>query len=111
MKTQKEKAEIFEGLHRTGQCFVIPNPWDAGSANLLEHLGCPALATTGAGFAFSQGKSDLSINVKDMLPRLSLLCAITSLPISADLQNGFCHAPEAVATTITEAAKTGIVGC
>ncbi|MBP5986775.1 MAG: isocitrate lyase/phosphoenolpyruvate mutase family protein [Azonexus sp.] len=111
MKTQKEKAEIFEGLHRTGQCFVIPNPWDAGSARLLEHLGCPALATTGAGFAFSQGKSDLSINAKDMLPRLSLLCAITSLPISADLQNGFGHAPEAVATTITEAAKTGIVGC
>lgn len=111
MKTQKEKSEAFERLHLNGRCFVIPNPWDAGSARLLEHLGFQALATTGAGFAFSQGKSDLSINAKDMLPRLSLLCAITSLPISADLQNGFGHSPEAAATTITEAAQTGIVGC
>jgi 2-methylisocitrate lyase-like PEP mutase family enzyme len=111
MKTQIEKSEAFEKLHRQGNCFVIPNPWDAGSAKLLEHIGCQALATTGAGFAFSQGKSDLSINAKDMLPHLSQLCAITSLPISADLQNGFGRTPEEAAMTIIEAAKTGIVGC
>ena len=111
MKTQIEKANAFEKLHRKGHCFVIPNPWDAGSARLLEHLGCQALATTGAGFAFSQGKSDLSINAKDMLPHLAQLCRITSLPISADLQNGFGCTPENAAMTITEAAKTGIVGC
>jgi 2-methylisocitrate lyase-like PEP mutase family enzyme len=111
MKTQIEKSEEFEKLHRHGHCFVIPNPWDAGSARLLEHLGCQALATTGAGFAFSQGKSDLSINAKDMLPHLSQLCAIINLPISADLQNGFGHTPEEAAMTIIEAAKTGIVGC
>lgn len=111
MKTQLEKSEAFEKLHRQGNCFVIPNPWDAGSARLLEHIGCQALATTGAGFAFSQGKSDLSINAKDMLPHLRQLCARTSLPISADLQNGFGRAPEEAAMTITEAAKTGIVGC
>lgn len=111
MKTQIEKSEEFEKLHRQGNCFVIPNPWDAGSARLLEHIGCHALATTGAGFAFSQGKSDLSINAKDMLPQLSQLCAISSLPISADLQNGFGHTPEEAAMTIIEAAKTGIVGC
>jgi len=110
MKTQKEKSEAFERLHRNGQCFVIPNPWDAGSARLLEHLGFPALATTGAGFAFSQGKSDLSINAKEMLPHLAQLCTTTSLPISADLQNGFGRTPEAAAMTITEVAKTGIVG-
>lgn len=111
MKTQLEKSEEFEKLHRKGRCFVIPNPWDAGSARLLEYLGFRALATTGAGFAFSLGKSDLSINAKDMLPHLSQLCSITSLPISADLQNGFGCTPEEAATTITEAAKTGIVGC
>lgn len=111
MKTQIEKSEEFQKLHRQGNCFIIPNPWDAGSARLLEYLGCQALATTGAGFAFSQGKSDLSINAKDMLLHLSQLCAITSLPISADLQNGFGHTPEEAAMTIVEAAKTGIVGC
>lgn len=110
MKTQKEKSKAFERLHRKGRCFVIPNPWDAGSARLLEHLGFPALATTGAGFAFSQGKSDLSINAKDMLPHLSQLCAISSLPISADLQNGFGDTPDEAATTIAEAAATGVVG-
>lgn len=111
MKTQKQKAEDFAALHLKGQCFVIPNPWDAGSARLLEHLGFQALATTGAGFAFSQGKPDLAINAKDMLPLLTQLCSASSLPISADLQGGFGPTPEDVAMTITEAAKTGIVGC
>ncbi|MBL8414704.1 MAG: isocitrate lyase/phosphoenolpyruvate mutase family protein [Propionivibrio sp.] len=111
MKSQNEKSAEFVNLHRKGHCFVIPNPWDAGSARLLEHLGFKALATTGAGFAFSQGKSDLSINAKEMLPHLTQLCNVTSLPISADLQNGFGSTPEDAAMTITEAAKTGIVGC
>jgi 2-methylisocitrate lyase-like PEP mutase family enzyme len=111
MKTQIEKSEEFAKLHRKDHCFVIPNPWDAGSACLLEHLGFPALATTGAGFAFAQGKSDLSIKAQEMLPHLSQLCAMTSLPISADLQNGFGHSPAEAAKTIIEAAKTGIVGC
>ncbi|MER2538252.1 MAG: isocitrate lyase/phosphoenolpyruvate mutase family protein [Azonexus sp.] len=111
MKTQIEKSEEFAKLHRKDHCFVIPNPWDAGSACLLEHLGFPALATTGAGFAFSQGKSDLNIKAQEMLPHLSQLCAMTNLPISADLQNGFGHSPAEAAKTIIEAAKTGIVGC
>jgi 2-methylisocitrate lyase-like PEP mutase family enzyme len=110
MKTQQEKAQEFVNLHRKGNCFVIPNPWDIGSAKLLEHLGFRALATTGAGFAFSLGKSDLSINAKDMLPQLTQLAAATDLPVSADLQNGFGDAPEDVASTIIEAAQTGIVG-
>lgn len=111
MKTQKQKSEEFEQLHRKGHCFVIPNPWDAGSARLLEHLGFQALATTGAGFAFSQGQPDLSVKAKDMLLHLAQLSSVTSLPVSADLQNGFGDTPEDAARTIVEAAETGIVGC
>ena len=76
MKTQQEKSQEFVSLHRKGNCFVIPNPWDIGSAKLLEHLGFKALATTGAGFAFSRGQSDLSINARDMLPQLTQLAAV-----------------------------------
>jgi len=110
MKNQIEKSKEFVELHKNGNCFVIPNPWDIGSARLLQHLGFKALASTGAGFAFSQGKSDLSINARDMLPHLAELARATNLPISADLQNGFGDAPDDVAQTIIEAAKTGIVG-
>jgi 2-methylisocitrate lyase-like PEP mutase family enzyme len=110
MKTQAQKAAAFVALHQKGNCFVIPNPWDIGSAKLLEHLGFQALASTSAGFAFSQGQSDLSIGLAAKLQHLNSLAAATELPISADLQNGFGHAPEAVARTILEAAKTGIVG-
>jgi 2-methylisocitrate lyase-like PEP mutase family enzyme len=110
MKTQAQKSAAFEALHRKGNCFVIPNPWDIGSARLLEHLGFGALASTSAGFAFSQGQSDLSTGLAAKLEHLSSLAAATQLPISADLQNGFGHAPEVVARTIIAAAKTGIVG-
>jgi 2-methylisocitrate lyase-like PEP mutase family enzyme len=110
MISQLEKSRAFAELHRKGHCFVIPNPWDAGSAKLLEHLGFQALATTGAGYAFSQGKPDLSVTARDMLPHLAALTAATDLPISADLQNGLGDSPESTAETILEAAKTGIVG-
>lgn len=110
MKNQVEKSQDFVELHKPGNCFVIPNPWDRGSARLLTHLGFKALASTGAGFAFSQGHSDLSINAKEMLGHLSELASSTDLPISADLQNGFGDSPTDVALTITEASKTGIVG-
>lgn len=110
MKTQIEKSKEFVELHQKGSSFVIPNPWDAGSARLLQHLGFKALASTGAGFAFSQGRSDLSINVRGMLQHLADLSTATDLPVSADLQNGFGDAPCEVAQTIIEAAKTGIIG-
>lgn len=110
MKSQVEKSQEFVELHTPGNCFVIPNPWDRGSARLLSHLGFKALASTGAGFAFSQGRSDLSINAKEMLGHLSELASATNLPVSADLQNGFGDSPEEVAATIAEASKTGIVG-
>lgn len=110
MKTQIEKSKEFVELHQKGSSFVIPNPWDAGSARLLQHLGFKALASTGAGFAFSQGISDLSINVRGMLQHLADLSTATDLPVSADLQNGFGDSPCEVAQTIIEAAKTGIIG-
>jgi 2-methylisocitrate lyase-like PEP mutase family enzyme len=110
MKSQVEKSQDFVELHKADNCFVIPNPWDRGSAKLLSHLGFRALASTGAGFAFSQGRSDLSINAKEMLGHLAELASSTELPVSADLQNGFGDSPAEVALTITEASKTGIVG-
>lgn len=110
MKSQKEKSEAFVNLHSNGDCFVIPNPWDIGSAKLLEHMGFNALATTGAGLAFTQGKADQNISALEMLSHLTQLCSATNLPISADLQNGFGDTPESAALTIIEAAKSGIVG-
>jgi 2-methylisocitrate lyase-like PEP mutase family enzyme len=110
MKTQLEKAQAFADLHRRGHCFVIPNPWDAGSAKMLAHLGYAALAGTSAGFAFSKGKTDPTITIAEMLPHLAELAAATDLPLSADLQSGFGDSPEDAARTIVEAAATGIVG-
>lgn len=111
MKTQAEKSRAFVELHRQGHCFVIPNPWDAGSARLLEHLGFPALASTSAGFAFSKAKTDPTITVREMFPHLAELAAATDVPLSADLQAGLGPAPADAARTIVESAATGIVGC
>jgi 2-methylisocitrate lyase-like PEP mutase family enzyme len=110
MSTQIEKAEAFRQLHGKGSCFVIPNPWDPGSARLLEHMGFKALASSSAGFAFSQAKSDLNITKISLMGHLTALCQATSLPVSADLQNGFGNDPEDVVVTLLQAAKTGIVG-
>jgi 2-methylisocitrate lyase-like PEP mutase family enzyme len=110
MITQVEKAEAFRKLHEKGSCFVIPNPWDQGSARLLEHLGFQALASSSAGFAFSIAKSDLSISKASLMTHLTGVCQVTSIPVSADLQNGFGNDPEDMAVTILQAAKTGIVG-
>lgn len=106
---QWRKAEIFHRLHH-GPCFIMPNPWDAGSARLLAGLGFSALATTGAGFAFSRGQPDFSSNRDDMLSHLRGIVAATDLPVSADLENGFGHSPETVADAILSAAGCGVVG-
>src|SRR5580692_8239904 len=108
MTTQTQKAEAFRALHQAGSCFVIPNPWDQGSARLLEHLGFKALASSSAGFAFSLAKSDLNISKASLIGHLGAVCQTSSLPVSADLQNGFGNGPEDVATTLLQAAKTGI---
>jgi 2-methylisocitrate lyase-like PEP mutase family enzyme len=109
MTTQLDKARRFADLHREG-CFVIPNPWDAGSARLLETLGFQALASTSAGFAFSLAKPDMAVTREEKLEHLRTMCAAVSLPVSTDLQNGFGDRPEDAAETITLAAQAGVVG-
>ena len=107
-----DRARAFRALHDSGQTFVIPNPWDAGSAKMLAALGFPALATTSAGFAFSIGRPDAAnaITRDETLQNARAIVEATSLPVSADLENGFGDEPEACAETILRAAEAGLVG-
>lgn len=107
---QAERAAVFVALHEAQRGFVIPNPWDAGSARLLQALGFRALASTSAGFAFSHARPDYGIAREDLMTHLAELAAATSLPISADLENGFGDAPAECARTIELAAAAGVVG-
>ncbi len=110
MRTQKEKGIIFRALHERENAFVIPNPWDAGTARMLALLGFEALATTSAGHAFSVGKTDNTLEREETLWHCAAIVAATDLPVSADLGNGFGDAPEIAAETIRLAAATGLVG-
>ncbi|PFH12202.1 2-methylisocitrate lyase-like PEP mutase family enzyme [Collimonas sp. PA-H2] len=110
MQSQIEKAKVFQQLHARAGAFIIPNPWDIGSARLLALLGFEALASTSAGYAFSRGLLDGAIGREQMMAHLTELAATTSLPFSADLENGFGDSPATVAETIRLAAATGIVG-
>src|SRR5207253_4497492 len=94
MKTQAEKGTIFRKLHERDSAFIIPNPWDIGTARLLEHLGFEALATTSAGYAFSVGQTDGTIERDEMIEHVAAIAAATDLPVSADLENGFGDDPE-----------------
>src|SRR4029078_7075185 len=100
MLTQAEKARAFPGLHNPAGTFIIPNPWDVGSARLLTHLGFEALATSSAGYGFSIEKSDNAVGRDAMLAHAAAVAAATDLPVSIDLETGFGDAPEAVAETI-----------
>jgi len=110
MPAQAEKGHTFRALHARERAFIIPNPWDAGSARLLAYLGFEALATTSAGYAFSAGQPDHGVDRHAMLAHLSAIASATSLPVSADLENGFGDSPEIVAETIRLAAAAGVVG-
>jgi len=107
---QAEKASRFVALHERPGAFVIPNPWDAGSAKILAHLGFEALTTTSAGLAFSFGKSDGSVGRAETLENARQIVEATDLPVAADLENGYGDSPEAVAETIRLAAGAGLVG-
>jgi 2-methylisocitrate lyase-like PEP mutase family enzyme len=110
--TQASKFETFQQLHKRPGIFVIPNPWDAGSARILTALGFEALATTSAGFAFSIGRPDSAdVLTRDaVLANARAIVEATNLPVSADLQNGFSPDPEACAETIRLAAAAGLAG-
>ncbi|MGQ2995587.1 isocitrate lyase/PEP mutase family protein [Variovorax sp.] len=107
--TVAEKRAAFRALHAQG-CFVIPNPWDTGSARYLEGLGYKALATTSSGFAWSHGQADGAIARDAVLAHLRELVAATSLPVNADFENGFGADPQAVAQSVRLAVETGVAG-
>jgi 2-methylisocitrate lyase-like PEP mutase family enzyme len=110
--SQLARAEAFRSLHDRSGIFAIPNPWDAGSASMLAMLGFQALATTSAGFAFSIGRPDAegAIGREDTLANARTIVDATSLPVSADLENGFGDDPDSCAETILLAATAGLVG-
>ncbi|MBC3954484.1 isocitrate lyase/PEP mutase family protein [Pseudomonas triticifolii] len=109
---QRLKAQTFKALHEREGAFVMPNPWDAGSAKLLASLGFEALATTSAGLAFALGRADAegALSRDDTLANVAAIVAATPLPVAADLENGFADSPEGCAETLLKAAAAGIVG-
>lgn len=111
--SQTAKAETFKALHERTGLFVIPNPWDAGSAKMLAGLGFEALATTSAGLAFALGRpdGDGSVSRDEALENARAIVEATNLPVAADLENGYGDSPEACAETILLAGKAGLSGC
>ncbi|WP_422928517.1 isocitrate lyase/PEP mutase family protein [Singulisphaera sp. PoT] len=108
-KTVAEKRARFRSLHQGG-CFLLPNPWDAGSARMLQHLGFEALASTSSGFAWTTGRPDNAVTCDDVLGHLTSLCEAVDLPVNADFESGFAAEPEGVAANVALAIKTGVAG-
>jgi 2-methylisocitrate lyase-like PEP mutase family enzyme len=106
---RQERAARLHALHRSG-CFVIPNPWDVGSARLLVQLGFQALASTSSGFAWSTGRGDHQVTLDDALAHLRGLAASVDVPVSADFEGGFADDPVGVAANVERAVQTGIAG-
>jgi 2-methylisocitrate lyase-like PEP mutase family enzyme len=109
--TQADKAARFLDLHVPGTPVLMPNPWDQGSARLLESLGFAALATTSSGFAATLGRLDGHVTRDEALTHAAALVAAVDVPVSADLENGFAHDPAGVAETVTGALDAGLAGC
>jgi 2-methylisocitrate lyase-like PEP mutase family enzyme len=103
------RRKAFRSLHKDG-CFVLPNPWDVGSARRLARMGFKALASTSAGYAWSLGRDDGELSRDEVLHHLGLLCAATDLPVNADFEAGFADEPEGVAENVMLAAATGVAG-
>jgi 2-methylisocitrate lyase-like PEP mutase family enzyme len=103
------RIEVFHELHRSG-CFVIPNPWDVGSAVALEQLGFKALATTSSGLAWSMGRRDNAVTLSEVLAHLRAVTAAVNVPVNADFEGGFAVNPEGVEANVTLATRTGIAG-
>lgn len=101
--------QVFRQLHSSG-CFVIPNPWNAGSARLLAQLGFPALATTSSGFAWSLGRADHGITLEETLVHIRSIVDAVDVPVNADFEDGFATEPEAVSANVAAAVATGVAG-
>jgi 2-methylisocitrate lyase-like PEP mutase family enzyme len=110
MRTQADKAAAFRALHERRGAFIIPNPWEAGTAKLLATLGFEALATTSLGLANMLGRADSRVTREEVIANCRMIAEATDLPVSADLENGFAHAPEAAAEALRLAAEAGAVG-
>ena len=110
MDAQTLRAQAFKALHERDKAFVIPNPWDAGSAKMLASLGFQALATTSAGYAFSSARPDGGLSLDDTLANVRAIVAASDLPVAVDLENGFADDPAACAQSILRAAEAGAVG-
>jgi methylisocitrate lyase len=109
MNRRTHRYDVFRTLHQSG-CFVIPNPWDLGSARMLVHLGFKALATTSSGFAWSVGRRDNHVSLDQALIHLRAIAEGVSVPVNADFEGGFAVEPEGVATNVAAAVTTGIAG-
>jgi 2-methylisocitrate lyase-like PEP mutase family enzyme len=107
--TVTEKRTAFRKLHEHG-CFVLPNPWDVGSARMLQHLGFAALASTSSGFAWTMGRPDYAVTRDDVLRHFASLCDAVDLPVNADFESGFASDPEGIAANVELAIKTGVSG-
>jgi 2-methylisocitrate lyase-like PEP mutase family enzyme len=110
VKTQEQKAAAFRALHERPGAFIVPNPWDAGTAKLFAALGYEALATTSLGVASSLGRRDGEITLRQVLDNCAVIAAATELPVSADLENCYARDPREAAQTIRLAAEAGVVG-
>lgn len=109
MTQPRARCETFHKLHEAG-CFVIPNPWDAGSARVLAQLGFPALATTSSGFAWTLGRPDNGVSLDEALAHLRVIAESVDIPVNADFEGGFAVEPSAVAANVARATATGIAG-
>lgn len=109
MTRKSDRCRAFRELHRSG-CFVLPNPWDAGSARLLAQFGFSALATTSSGFAWSLGKADNHVTLPEALSHFRAITQAVDLPVNADFEGGFAVEPDAVAANVAAATETGIAG-
>jgi len=109
MTRPTDRYDAFRTLHQSG-CFVIPNPWDLGSARMLVHLGFKALATTSSGFAWSVGRRDNHVSLDQALVHLRAIAEGVSVPVNADFEGGFAVEPEGVATNVAAAVATGVAG-
>jgi 2-methylisocitrate lyase-like PEP mutase family enzyme len=109
MSNAAHLRRVFKTLHESG-CFVIPNPWDLGSARLLEQIGFKALATTSSGIAWSRGQADNQVPMRDALERIREIAEGVDLPVNADFEGGFAIEPDDVAANVTAATETGVAG-
>lgn len=107
--TTADKRATFRKMHESG-CFVLPNPFDVGSARALQHLGFKALASTSAGFAWTIGKADNRVTLDEVCDHLAAICAAVDLPVNADFEAGFAHEPAKVGANVARGVKTGVAG-